>query len=164
MVQFLQASFNSVCLKKEENLIYWEHKRKSKERNGNIVLHLFILLCLGLRQKGLTDLSTISLANDIGCVCVLSHVQLCVTPWTVAHQTPLSTGFSRQEYWNGLPFPPSGHLPVPGIEPMSPVSPALTGGLFTTEPLGKLKWYRLQQSYGQVFMFPILGEEVDPST
>ena len=117
MVQFLQASFNSVGLKKEENLIYWEHKRKSKERNGNIVLHLFILLHLGLRQKGLTDLSTISLANDIGCVCVLSHVQLCVTPWTVAHQTPLSMGFSRQEYWSGLPFPPSGHLPVQGLNP-----------------------------------------------
>ena len=77
MVQFLQASFNSVGLKKEENLIYWEHKRKSKERNGNIVLHLFILLHLGLRQKGLTDLSTISLANDTGCVCAQSCPTLC---------------------------------------------------------------------------------------
>ena len=42
------------------------------------------------------------------------------TPWTVAHQTPLSMGFSRQEYWSGLSFPTPGHLPHPGIKPMSP--------------------------------------------
>ena len=60
------------------------------------------------------------------CVCVLSHVQLFVTPWTVAHQAPLSMGFSRQEYWSGLPFPSPGDLPDPGIEP---ASPALAGGL-----------------------------------
>jgi len=42
------------------------------------------------------------------------------TPWTVAHQVPLSMGFSRQEYWGGLPFPSPGDLPDPGIEPMSP--------------------------------------------
>ena len=47
------------------------------------------------------------------------------TPWTVAHQSPLSMGFSRQEYWNGLPFPSPGDLPDPGIEPGSP---ALHGG------------------------------------
>ena len=46
------------------------------------------------------------------------------TPWTVAHQAPLSTGFSRQEYWSGLPFPSLGDLPNPGIEPMSPVGQA----------------------------------------
>ena len=43
-----------------------------------------------------------------------------VIPWTVAHQTPLSTEFSRQEYWSGLPFPSPGDLPDPGIEPGSP--------------------------------------------
>ena len=43
-----------------------------------------------------------------------------VTPWTVAHQAPLSKEFSRQEYWSGLPCPPSGDLPHPGIKPMSP--------------------------------------------
>ena len=42
------------------------------------------------------------------------------TPWTVAHQAPLSMGFSRQEYWNGLPFPSPRDLPNPGIEPRSP--------------------------------------------
>ena len=43
-----------------------------------------------------------------------------VTPWTVAHQAPLSVGFPRQEYWNGLPFPSPGYLPDQGIEPKSP--------------------------------------------
>ena len=52
-------------------------------------------------------------------------------PWTVACQVPLSMEFSRQEYWNGLPFPSPGDLPDPGIEP---VSLALAGGFFTTAP------------------------------
>ena len=59
------------------------------------------------------------------------------TPWTTACQAPLSIGFSRQEYWSGLPFPFPGDLPDPGIEPTPPVSPALAGGFFTTAPLGK---------------------------
>ena len=50
----------------------------------------------------------------------LSRVQLFVTPWTVAHQAPPSMGFSRQEYWTGLPFPSPGDLPNPGTEPQSP--------------------------------------------
>ena len=49
----------------------------------------------------------------------LSRVQLFATPWTVAHQAPPSMGFSRQEYWRGLPFPSPGDLPNPGIEPRS---------------------------------------------
>ena len=49
----------------------------------------------------------------------LSCVQLFATPWTVAHQAPLSMGFSRQEYWSGLPCPPPGDRPNPGIEPRS---------------------------------------------
>ena len=71
------------------------------------------------------------------CVCVLSCVQLFATPWTVACQAPLPMGFSRQEYWSGLPFPAPGDLPDPGIEPTSPVSPVLIVGFFTTEPPGK---------------------------
>ena len=68
----------------------------------------------------------------------LSRVRLFVTPWTVASQAPLSLGFFRQEYWNGLPFPPPpGDLPDPEIQPASPVSPALVGRLFTTELPGK---------------------------
>ena len=51
---------------------------------------------------------------------VALHVQLSVTPWTVAYQAPLSMGFSRQEYWCGLPLPSPGDLTDPGIEPRSP--------------------------------------------
>ena len=54
-----------------------------------------------------------------------SHVQLFVAPWIVANQAPLSMGFSRQEYWSGLPFPPPEHLIELGIKPVSPVVPAL---------------------------------------
>ena len=56
------------------------------------------------------------------CVCSLSHVHLCANVWPVARQVPLSMGFSRQEYWSGLPFPPPGDLPDPSIEPVSHVS------------------------------------------
>ena len=68
---------------------------------------------------------------------MLSHVQLFAIWWTVARQAPLSMGFFQQEYWSGLPFPPPGALSNPGIEPTSPVSPALAGGCFTTDPQGK---------------------------
>ena len=62
----------------------------------------------------------------------LSHVPLFETPWTVARQAPLPLEFSRQGYWNGLPFPTPGDLPHPGMEPPSPASPTLAGGFFTT--------------------------------
>ena len=63
-----------------------------------------------------------------------SYVQLFETPWTVAHQTPQSMSFPRQEYSSSLPFPSPGDLPDPGIKLMSP---ELAGGFFTTEPPGK---------------------------
>ena len=66
-----------------------------------------------------------------------SRVQCFETLWTVAHQAPLSMGFSRQEYWSGLPCPPPGNLPNPGIESLSFTSPALAGGFFTPVPPGK---------------------------
>ena len=62
---------------------------------------------------------------------VFSRVGLCVTPWTVARQAPLSMGFSRQEYWSGLLCPPPEDLPDPGIKSVSLTSPALAGGFFT---------------------------------
>ena len=65
----------------------------------------------------------------------LSHVWLLATPRTVAHQAPLSVGFSRQEYWSGWPCPSPGDLPHPGMEPTSPESPALAGGFLS--PLGR---------------------------
>ena len=70
-------------------------------------------------------------------MCVLSRVQLFETLWTIARQGPLSMEFSRQEYWNGLPFPPPGDLPDPGIEPTSLASSALAGEFFSTELPGR---------------------------
>ena len=67
----------------------------------------------------------------------LSCVRLFVTPWTVAHQDPLSRGFSRQEYWSGMPFAPKEDLPDPQIKPASLVSPALAGRFFATVLPGK---------------------------
>ena len=61
-----------------------------------------------------------------------SHVQLSVTPWTVACQAPLFMGFSRQEQWRSLPCPPPGDLTNPGIEPTFLMLPPLAGGFFTT--------------------------------
>ena len=65
------------------------------------------------------------------------------TPWTVACQGPLSMGFSRQDYWSGLPFPSLGDLPQPGIEPASLASPVLADGFFTTMSPIKLPKIRL---------------------
>ena len=67
-------------------------------------------------------------------VCGAKSLQSCLTlrDLTVAHQAPLSMGFSRQEYWSGLPFPSPEELPDPGIKPESLMSPALAGGFFTT--------------------------------
>ena len=67
------------------------------------------------------------------------HAQLCltlVTPWAIAHQSSLITEFTMQEYQSGLPFPSPGDLPNSRIESVSPASPALAGGFFTTEPPG----------------------------
>ena len=65
---------------------------------------------------------------------MLSRVRLFATPWTVAHQAPPPIGFSRQEYWSGLPFPSPGDLPDPGIKPRFP---ALQADALTSEPPGK---------------------------
>ena len=83
-----------------------------KPENLNILLkHAFSLsLCPHLSPSFCTHTC---MPNHFSCV------QLCVTLCTVAHQAPLSTGFSRQEYWSGLPCPPPGDLPNPGIKPAS---------------------------------------------
>ena len=85
----------------------------------NIVIHNF---------KGYTPFMNRSEVKS------LSRVWLFVTPWTVVHQAPPSMGFSRQEYWSGLPFPSPGDLPDPGIEPRSP---RLQADALTSEPPGK---------------------------
>ena len=78
----------------------------------------------------------------------LQSVRLFATPWTVAHQALLSMGFSKQEYWIGLPFPSPGDLPDRGIEPhpgIEPGSPALQADSLSSEPPGKSReitvWY-----------------------
>ena len=70
----------------------------------------------------------------------LSRVQLFATPWTVAYQALPSMGFSRQEYWSGLPFPSPGDLPDPGIEPRSP---ALQADTLTSEPFSLTGHYKI---------------------
>ena len=65
----------------------------------------------------------------------LSRVRLFLTPWTIAYQAPPSMGFSRQEYWSGLPFPSSGDLPYPGIESGSP---ALWADALSSKPPGNV--------------------------
>ena len=76
------------------------------------------------------------------CVCMLSHLKhfhLFATLWTVAPQAPLSTRYSRQEYWSGLPCLPLGDLPDPGIESVTFMSPALVGGFYHLCHLGRSK-------------------------
>ena len=82
------------------------------------------------------------LENQCMHVCVqscFSHVQLSATLWTIAHWAPLSMGFSRQEYWSGLPCPPPGDLPNAKTEPMSLISLALAGSA-TWEALEDWYW------------------------
>ena len=117
-------------------------------------------LCRNIACWGLLPLPSISLTShwiglslrryyDLGKGCsfhprtvwfcvVLTRVRLCATPWTVACQSALSMGFSRQEYWSGLPFPPPGDLPHPGIEPGSP---SLWADALLSEPPGKSQFY-----------------------
>ena len=108
------------------------------------------------------------------CLCVLSrfsHVWLFVTTWTVAHEAPLSMGFSRKEYWNGLPCLPPGDLPSPGIEPTSLMSPAWAGEFigrwvppgpicrFQNYPLLPIMWANslkyLSIQYPSIYTYPI---------
>ena len=85
----------------------------------------------------LTTVIVLCITSLVAAVCVLSRVLLFATLWTAACQAPLSVGFPRQEHWSGLPHPPPGDLPDPGIEPTSLVSLALVGRFFTTAPPGK---------------------------
>ena len=78
------------------------------------------------------------------CACMLSCfslVRLCVTLWTITHQGPLFIGFSRQEYWSVLPYPPPGDPPDPGIELTSLQSHAVAGGFFTTSATWEAQLY-----------------------
>ena len=76
-----------------------------------------------------------------------SHARLFAVLSTVVHQAPLSIGFPRHEYWNGLSRPSTGDLPKPGIKPASLASPVLADGFFTTSIIGEALLYPCQQSY-----------------
>ena len=88
-----------------------------------------------VRGEMVSGISMILSFLEVGLkVLFLSHIRLFVTPGPIAHQAPLSMTFSRQECWSGLPFPPPGDLPDPGIEPGSP---ELQADSSPSEPLGK---------------------------
>ena len=95
-----------------------------------------------------------SKVNQLWVAGAQSRLTLCV-PWPVAHQAPLFMGFSRQEYWNRLSFPPPGDLPDSGIEPASLVSPALAGGFFTIAPPGK--------PLNQLYIYTYIPALLDPT-
>ena len=135
---------------------------------------LWSVIDLGSRDKGLSlpqltlcILPTYGICEkqilSLSCLCVhllklcavhaksLSHVRFFVTLWTLAHQAPLSMGFSRQEYWSGWPCPPPGDLPDPGLEPESLMSPASTGGFSITSTT----WEALYQLKGPQSFQPL---------
>ena len=89
-----------------------------------------------INYKPKKKLFSLNKSKKIWCVKLLSCVQLFATPWTVACQAPLSMGFSRQEYWSGLPFPSPGDLPNPGLKP---TSPAVLADSLQAEPPGEPK-------------------------
>ena len=97
------------------------------------MVSLSVYLNAELREQGGVGYSGKTARRGDNSKQVLSRVQLCGTPRTVARQAPLSVGFSLQEYWNGLPFPPLGYLPWPGDR--TQVS-CTAGRFFTAEPLG----------------------------
>ena len=121
------------------------------------------------------------LSRDTGCTCVagvggvvsqsLSPDWLFVVLWTIAHQPPLFMEFFRQEDWSGMPFIPLGYLSNPGIEFLSPVSPALAGGFFTIEPPGKPipgKYFKglmkiINNMTVGLFLFPAKGAQLGSS-
>ena len=110
-------------------------------------------VCETLRRVLRNDQCPFHVSCVCVCVCVcacacahtqlFSHVQLIVAPRTVAHQAPLSMGFSRQEYCSGVSFPTPGDLPHPLIKFVSLLSPALAGGFFTTSATWEAHLYSL---------------------
>ena len=94
-------------------------------------------------------------------LCMFVHAQLLSfwlfeTPWTVAHQAPLSMGFSRKEYYSGLPFPSPEDLLDPGMEPVSHRSPALAGGFFTISTT----WETLAIRLFLLFSLPVMSNSL----
>ena len=112
--------------------VLWFHYREIERKDAFIALCVKVKLferrqfCSKNYNRNLANGVTVSnlliFSNRYVCVCILSHVWLFATTWTVSHQVPLSMGFPRQEYWRRLLFPSQGDLPDPGIELTSLVS------------------------------------------
>ena len=123
------------------------------------LLLLYLLLDIWAWNKDTVLLSSIQWSEEVKS---LSRVRLFATPWTVACQAPLSMGFSRQEYWSGLPFPSPGDLPDLGIEPGSP---ALEADALTSEPLGKpSNLIQQQQKVNIASMDTVFETEINVTT
>ena len=114
--------FNST-LKFKTNFLRISCNVDLKQYQKLFIFYHIVLIPIGLYLTSWMDICMLS---------SLSRVWLFAAPWTVVHQAPLSVGFSRQEYWSGLPCLPPGNLPDPEIEPTSLMSPELAGGFFTT--------------------------------
>ena len=136
------------------------HLWDSPGKNTAVGCH-FLLQCMKVKSQSEVTQSCLTLSDPMDCslpgssipgifqarvlewgaiafsIKSLSCVQLFGIPWTVAHQAPPSMGFSRQEYWSGLPFPSPGNLPDPGIKPRSPT---LQADALTSEPPGMHKF------------------------
>ena len=120
--------FTKATILNSLRILCWVHKRIMPLIS--LFFDFLIVLAISLVSSG-------SILYPFPCtVCVHANLlQFCLTLcnlWTVAHQAPLSMGFSRKKYWSGLPWPPPGTLPDPGIEPTSLMSPVLADGFFTT--------------------------------
>ena len=116
-----------------------------------------------LKNKPQQTILLIFLVESHACAGMLScysRVQLCVTLWTVARQAPLCMGFSRQEYWSGLPCPPPGDLNDPGIEPPSPASASLAGRFFTANTI----WKASKKSHRCYQMLKVFSERLSHCT
>ena len=120
----------------------------SDGQQSDLGIHIYVFFHILFHYRLLQDIYCNSLCYS---VCVCSVVSDSATPWTVAHQAPLSLEFSRQEYQGGLPFPPPRDLPNPGIKPTCPESAALAGGFFTTSA----PWEALCYTVGPCCLFYI---------
>ena len=124
---------------------------------------MYHLVCITLWNQACRSM----FPKQLVVVRLLSHIRLWATSWTVAHQAPLSMGFSRQECWSGLPFPPSGNLPNPRIEPVPLMSPALRGRFFTTSATWKVLKYSFAVNLNCILEKACkknLQEEIHPHT
>ena len=108
----------------------------------NVKFHIFKIFRRHLKSKSSASNTSLLVLYHLEClcmcVCALRHVQLFATPRTIAHQAPLSMGFSRQDYWRGFPFHSPGDLPDPGIKPVSPTNLHWQADILSLSPWGSL--------------------------